>query len=51
MGERQWKWINKQIKMKQMIRHGGKDIENGWISKLRWNKWLEMVNKTEEMDE
>jgi hypothetical protein len=28
--------MNKQIEMKQMIRYGRTDRENGWISKLRW---------------
>jgi hypothetical protein len=50
MVKRQGKWMNKQDEMKQMIRYGGKDSENGWISKLRWNKWLDNVGKTEEID-
>jgi hypothetical protein len=37
--------------MKQMIRNCGKDRENGWISKLRWRKWLEMVGKAVKMEE
>jgi hypothetical protein len=37
--------------MKQMIRYGGKDRGNGWISKLRWKKWLDMVGKAGETDE
>jgi hypothetical protein len=37
--------------MKQMIRSGEKDRENGWISKLRWNKWLEVVGKAVKMEE
>jgi hypothetical protein len=37
--------------MNQMIRNGGKDREIWWISKMRWNKWLEMVEKTVKMDE
>jgi hypothetical protein len=51
MWERQGKSINKQNEMKQMKRYGGKDRENGWISKMRWNKWLEMVKKTGKSDE
>jgi hypothetical protein len=39
------------MQMKQMIRSGGKERENGWINKLRWNKWVEMVGKAVEMDE
>jgi hypothetical protein len=30
--------------MKQMIRNGGNGREIQWISKLRWNKWLDMVD-------
>jgi hypothetical protein len=37
--------------MKQMIRYGGNDIEIWWISKLRWNKWLDMVEMTLKSDE
>jgi hypothetical protein len=37
--------------MKQMIKNGGKDRENGWISKLRLNKWLEMVEMERKYDE
>jgi predicted ABC-type ATPase len=37
--------------MKQKIRNGGKDIENERIIKLRWNKWLDKVEKTGKMDE
>jgi hypothetical protein len=37
--------------MKQMIRYGEKDRGNGWISKMRWNKWLEMVEITVKTDE
>jgi hypothetical protein len=29
MVKRQGKWMNKQDEMKQMIRYGGKDSENG----------------------
>jgi hypothetical protein len=38
--------MNKQNEMKQMIRNGGKEREkNGWISKMRWNKWLNIAEK------
>jgi hypothetical protein len=37
--------------MKQMIRNGGKDRDIWWISKMRWKKWLDMVEKTGESDE
>jgi hypothetical protein len=32
--------------MKEMIRYGGKDREIRLISKLRWNKWLDMMYMT-----
>jgi hypothetical protein len=31
--------------MKQMIRNGWNGTEIWWISKMRWNKWLEMVKR------
>jgi hypothetical protein len=34
-----------------MIRYGGNARQNGWICKFRLNKWLDMVEKTGEMDE
>jgi hypothetical protein len=37
--------------MKQMIRNGGNDREIGGISKLRWNKWLEMEEMAGKSDE
>jgi hypothetical protein len=39
------------MQMKQMIRNGGESSGNERISKMRWNKWLEMVEKTETSDE
>jgi hypothetical protein len=45
-GQRQRKLMNKQNEMKEMIRNGGKDRKNWWRSKMRWNKWLEMVEMT-----
>jgi hypothetical protein len=29
--------------MKEMTRYDGNQMEIGWISKLRLNKWLDMV--------
>jgi hypothetical protein len=37
--------------MKQMIRYDGHESENGWISKMGWNKWLDMVEMQDKMDE
>jgi hypothetical protein len=37
--------------MKQMIRYGENDMEIWWISKLRWNIGLEMVEMTWKFDE
>jgi hypothetical protein len=37
--------------MKQMIRYGEDETEIRGISKLRWNKWLEMVEMTLKSDE
>jgi hypothetical protein len=37
--------------MKQMIRNGGESSENGRISKIRWNKLLNMIEMTVKMDE
>jgi hypothetical protein len=37
--------------MKQMIRYDGHESENGWISKMRWNKRLDMVEMPDKMDE
>jgi hypothetical protein len=43
--------MNEQNEMKQIIRDDGNDSENGRISKMRWNKWLDKVKKTVEMEE
>jgi hypothetical protein len=43
--------MNKKNEIKQMIRNGGKDRGNGWISQLRWSKWLEMVEMERKYDE
>jgi hypothetical protein len=43
-------WMNKQIEMKQMIWYGVNDTKIGWISKLRWNKWLDMLEITMKFD-
>jgi hypothetical protein len=32
---KQGKWMNKQIEMKEMIRYGWKDRDNGMISEMR----------------
>jgi hypothetical protein len=42
--------LNKQIEMKEMIRDDGNHTEIGWRSKLRWKKWLEMVEMTGKFD-
>jgi hypothetical protein len=43
--------MNKQIEMKQMIRNGAIGGETELISKLRWNKWLDMVEMAGKLDE
>jgi hypothetical protein len=37
--------MNKQIEMKEMIRYGWKDRDNGMISEMRWNKLLDMMKR------
>jgi hypothetical protein len=37
--------------MKQMIIYDGHESEKGRISKMRWNKWLDMVETPDKMEE
>jgi cell division inhibitor SulA len=37
--------------MKQMFRDGRTDSVIGWLSKLRWNNIIEMVEMTGKLDE